>query len=292
MRPAGFHLDYWMPDPRLRDYVSGYHLYATAPPTGDRHHDVFFPAWANIRLLVQPCDWTVRIGSQQFTVPEAALFGPTSHAGYSASGRGMVAGAGLTPLGWYRLMRAPAYAFADRVSELAELLGSAAADLQAKLATAGGEGVNEIFDAFFLARLGRARPGEARVVRVHHDLMKPLPGGVAAVAERLGISHRTLHRLALEAFGFGPKLLVRRARFLRSLMAVAQANGERWADRIEGSYYDHSHFNRDAQEFLGMAPGDFLRLPKPINEASARLRTKILGAPAQALLQPRLTGAR
>jgi hypothetical protein len=72
-------------------------------------------------------------------------------------------------------------------------------------------------------------------------------------------------------------------------MALRDARAETWASRIEASYYDHSHFNRDAQEFLGMSPSEFLRLPKPLNDASARLRTQILGAPAQALLQPRLT---
>jgi hypothetical protein len=72
-------------------------------------------------------------------------------------------------------------------------------------------------------------------------------------------------------------------------MAIAGAPDETWSSLIEASYCDHSHFNRDSQEFLGMSPGEFLRMPKPMNEASARLRTRILGAPAQALLQPRLT---
>ena len=55
---------------------------------------------------------------------------------------------------------------------------------------------------------------------------------------------------------------------------------------LDLGYHDQSHFIRDAHEFLGMAPGDFLRMPRPINAASTRLRRAMLGAPAQALHRP------
>ncbi|GAO40719.1 putative AraC family transcriptional regulator [Sphingomonas changbaiensis NBRC 104936] len=283
-----FDVDYWLPDPRLDGLVSGYHRYAVALPPGERHLDVFFPAWANMRFHVAGPHWRVRLGGDSFDVPPAALFGPTSRAGYSDGANGIVVGAGITPLGWYRLNRADAAAFSDRIAPLQELIGADAA-LLADAAQAPREDIKARFDAIFLRLLSRPRTDEARVAQVHRYLMEPVQGGVAEMASKLGLSHRTLNRIALAAFGFGPKLLVRRARFLRSLMALRGASAETWASRIESSYYDHSHFNRDAQEFLGMSPGAFLRLPKPLNEASARLRTQILGAPAQALLKPGLT---
>lgn len=283
-----FDVDYWLPDPRLDGLVSGYHRYAIALPPGERHLDVFFPAWANLRFHVAGEHWRVRLGSDSFDVPRAALFGPTSHAGYSEGADGTVTGAGITPLGWYRLTRREAAEFADRVVPLSDLLGPDAAQL-AHAAAAPREEIKDRFDAIFLRLLEQPRTDEARVAQAHRYLMEPGRGDVAEMAERLGLSHRTLNRIARTAFGFGPKLLVRRARFLRSLLALRSASTENWASRIESSYYDHSHFNRDAQEFLGMSPGEFLRLPKPLNDASARLRTQILGAPAQALHQPGLT---
>lgn len=284
-----FDVDFWVPDYRLEGLVSGYHRYAVTLPAGERHRDVFFPAWANLRFHVAGDFWRVRIGSQRFDVPRAGLFGPTSHAGFSEGANGTVVGAGLTPLGWYRLTRRAAADFADRVTPLEELLGDDAAALF-DAASAPKEAIKRGFDALFLRLLAKPRADEARIAQLHCYLMNPPEGGVTDMAERLGLSHRTLNRVALAAFGFGPKLLIRRARFLRSLMALRDAGPDTWASRIESSYYDHSHFNRDAQEFLGMSPGEFLRMPKPLNDASARLRTKILGAPAQALLQPRLTG--
>lgn len=284
-----FHLDYWPPDPRLEGLVSGYHHYTVDPGQGRRHHDVFFPGWANIRVQVDGGAWRVRLGERVYEVPRAALFGPTSSAGYSDAGPGAVVGAGITPLGWYRLTRLKAADFADRIAPLEELLGPAASDLAGRLTATAPDRIKPIFDAFLLPLLAKPRTDEARIAQIHRDLMKSSVGGVAEMAVRLDLSHRTLNRLALSAFGFGPKLLIRRARFLRSLMSLREADAEPWAALIESSYYDHSHFNRDAQEFLGMAPGEFLRLPKPLNDASARLRAQILGAPAQALLQPRLT---
>lgn len=286
---APFHLDYWLPDPRLEGLVSGYHYYAVDPGPESRHKDVFFPGWANIRVQIDGGPWFVRLGQQTFEVPGAALFGPTSRTGYSDAGAGAIVGAGLTPLGWYRMTRRKAAEFADRVAPLEELFGAMAAEMASLLSAASTTQIKTLFDDIFLDLMSEPRPDEGRVRRMHRYLMEPNQGDVAEMAGNLGLSHRTMNRLALAAFGFGPKLLVRRARFLRSLMALKDGAAEPWAARIESSYYDHSHFNRDAQEFLGMAPREFLRLPKPLNEASLQLRAKILGAPAQALHQPRLT---
>lgn len=290
-QPLSFDLDYWLPDPRLQGLVSGYHRYAIDPGPGRRHDDVFFPGWTNIRVHHCADAWRMRIGDAGFTVPPAAVFGPMSRAGFSDSGRGVVVGAGITPLGWYRMTRLKAADFADRVAPLSRLLGDHAESFGDVLTLADGDAIRTRLDRFFLPLLAEPRADEPRVAEIHRYLMTPARGGVADMADRLGLSHRTLNRIALAAFGFGPKLLVRRARFLRSLTRLMEQPDTTWSARIESSYYDHSHFNRDAQEFLGMSPGAFLRLPKPLNEASARLRAQILGAPAQALHPPRLTPA-
>ncbi|MGX7952216.1 helix-turn-helix domain-containing protein [Tsuneonella sp. HG249] len=97
------------------------------------------------------------------------------------------------------------------------------------------------------------------------------------------MSVRSLERLARSAFGFNPKLLIRRARFLRSLHAVASAQANERSAAIDPAYTDYSHFVRDAQEFLGMSPQAFLKLDNPMLKQSLALRKAVLGAPAQAL---------
>ena len=77
--------------------------------------------------------------------------------------------------------------------------------------------------------------------------------------------------------------MVRRARFFRSLHAIRQAEPHDRTTAIDPGYTDYSHFVHDAHDFLGMAPGAFLKLDMPLFAQSAKLRNAVLGAPAQAL---------
>lgn len=282
-------LDYARPAPALERFVSGYHRYSLSLPPGETLEDVFYPGAANVRIQVSGGDWSVQIGERRIDpVPRASLFGPTSHAIYSRSAGGTLFGAGLTPLGWTRLTARAASDFADNVVPLDLLLGPDAGGLTAgfgpamRLADAAAT-----FDAFFAARFPPAAPEDDRIEAMHTLLATGDAIGIADAAAAVGLHQRTFARLAHRAFGFAPKRLLRRARFLRSLMALRDAAGPRWSARIGDAYYDQSHFIRDAHEFLGMAPRDFLRLKKPMNDASTKRRAEVLGAPAQALHRPR-----
>ena len=68
-----------------------------------------------------------------------------------------------------------------------------------------------------------------------------------ALAQALGVSSRHLARLSLRKFGFAPKLLLRRQRFLRTLQELRDHPGEGWASLIDAWYYDQSHFVRDIE---------------------------------------------
>ena len=92
-----------------------------------------------------------------------------------------------------------------------------------------------------------------------------------------------MQRVADRAFGFPPKLLLRRARFLRSLHALRVARRGEAASVIDPNYTDHSHFIRDAHDFLGMSPQAFLDIDMPLLKRSLDLRAQVLGTPAQAL---------
>jgi AraC-like DNA-binding protein len=52
---------------------------------------------------------------------------------------------------------------------------------------------------------------------------------------------------------------------------------------IPQSYFDQSHFIREARRFLGITPSQFASLEKPFLSASLELRPKVLGAVTQAL---------
>lgn len=284
--PAEPRMRYWRPDPAFAGLVSGYHLYAVHPPAGSRQRDVFQPAGAILRVtLGEPGGWRVRPpgGSWQAVGP-IALFGPTSGVTWSDTATGLTVGIGILPRGWARLASEDASAWTNRVGDPGPVLRGDLGALLGALASEGrDEAVPALLDRFLGEALAPARPADAKIAKLEAALLDPQSHSVSDLAERVGLSARSLERLAKSAFGFPPKLLMRRARFLRSLHAVAAAQAADRAAAIDPAYTDYSHFVRDAQEFLGMSPQAFLKLDTPLLKQSLALRKAVLGAPAQAL---------
>lgn len=277
---------YWKPALALAGLVSGYHLYAIETPPAKPHHDVFQPAWANLRFLLTPAtQWRVRVGEAEWQpVGGCALFGPSSHVTWSESGSGIVVGAGLTPLGWARLSRAPAADWANRVGDCAAVFGGTVAALRPLLCGAASDDVLPILlDAFLIGAMARPTRLDPAIIRLDAALLDPASTTISALAIRVGITTRSLERLAARAFGFPPKVLLRRARFFRSLHAIRRAEPHDRTTAIDPGYTDYSHFVHDAHDFLGMSPGSFLKLDMPLFVQSAKLREEVLGSPAQVL---------
>lgn len=279
---GAFRLTYWEPDPRLARYVSGYHRYEVDLPPGATFSDAFFPGWANLRFTEPVGAWGIRLGRRTVDpVPAQALFGPSSQVGYASGRSGAVTGAGLTPLGWAVLVGGDASDHANRVVPLAQLLGDEARALAERLV---GDDPAEIFDGWFLERLARAEAEPDGVASILAFLAAPGQCRVADLAARTGLSHRPLLQLTKAHFGFPPKLLLRRARFVSALMAMMGQRQGSWARAVSGAgYFDQSHFVRDCRFFLGRPLRDFMGMPKTMMELSMALRARALGAPAQVL---------
>jgi AraC-like DNA-binding protein len=280
---------YWRPAPELSALVSGYHLYALKPAAGERQRDVFQPAWPSLRFTFGSGDWCVRQPGERWQpVPSRSLFGPTSRVTWSESAAGMTIGIGLRPRGWARLTPCLASEWADRVGDPLEAFAFDVRGLGESLARAEDDTeVPALFDDFLMEQAGREDERDAIVGAMEAALLDPELSSVKALAANVGISTRSIERLSLRAFGFTPKLLMRRSRFLRSLHAVAQAPVAARATAIDHGYTDYSHFVRDAQHFLGMSPQAFLKLDTPLLKQSLALRREVLGAPAQALASDR-----
>ena len=283
--PTDARMRYWRPAAALAPLVSGYHLYAVDPAPGTRQRDVFQPAWPSLRFTFGDGDWCIRQPGERWKpVGRRSVFGPSSRVTWSESGRGLTVGIGLRPRGWVHLTQALALAWADRVTEPANVFPFGLDELERSLADAADDAVvPTLFDSFLLDQAGPPDERTAIVGAVEAALLDPELTSVHALASQVGISTRSLERLSLRAFGFTPKLLMRRARFLRSLHAVADAPVAARATAIDPHYTDYSHFVRDAQHFLGMSPQAFLKLDTPLLKQSLALRRQVLGAPAQAL---------
>jgi AraC-like DNA-binding protein len=162
-----------------------------------------------------------------------------------------------------------------------------------RIAAAGEpRAIADLFDSVLLAALD-AHPltadeadEEKRIIAAHAALIDPVTSTVAEMTDRLGMTIKQLHRFSLKIFGFPPKQLIRRQRFLRTMAAVIHSPATNWADALDLQYYDQPHFNRDFREFFGMSPDQYRRLPHPVIGAAAKARMKALGDPLQALQRP------
>ncbi|WP_085810897.1 AraC family transcriptional regulator [Sphingomonas sp. TZW2008] len=278
--------EFWRPAAALAPYISGYARYVIGGAPRRRIADVFFPAWTNLRFTLHAeGDWSVRLRRRRFDpIPPAALFGPSGHAGYVDAPRGTLVGIGVTPRGWARLFGGDASLLADRVVPLHDQIASAA-ELHAPLSA--GAAPKPLFDDWLLTRLARAEPEQPAIADIFACLADPEVDTAAALSERTGLKPALLLRTTRRAFGFTPKLLLRRARFVRALMAAEQGERGNWHVAVRAAgYWDQSHFLRDCTLFLGQPLGCFHAMERPLNRASIAARARTLGQPMQSMTPP------
>lgn len=284
VRPEEPYVRYDRPDAALAEAITGYHVYTTA--STDERVDWFLPANADICVSLDAGPIAVTIRRRTCNaLPDVALIGPTSQAFRAVTHGGTLIGIGLTAIGWSRLFRRPASDFRDRVTPLAEALSPALADeLRRVLAATDRDAeVQQALDAFFTKHLRPLHPDTVQIRRLMALLVDERTEGLATLSDELGLPAHTLRRLTSRHFGFPPKLLLVRARFLRSFTGMILAGGELDYASIGPSYHDVSHFLRDAGAFLGTTPKRFMAGPTTFLRAVLSARSLALGAPTHAL---------
>lgn len=285
-------LRFFMPSAALAPYVSTYYLTEISLPQGEAVEDWLHPEWANLRFS-NGGEWSSAPGEGPLQpLAGAILTGPTSLATHFRLGGGTRAwGVGLLPLGWLRLIGVPASGFVDRTVAVAdEPCCAQFGDLPAAVLSGPPNPAEEAarIDAYLLGLLGRSLPheDELRIRTAHSALIDADMTAVRELAERLGISSRSLERLSLKAFGFSPKLLLRRQRFLRSLAQFMLDPSLTWIKTLDFHYVDQAHFVRDFRRFMAMSPRRYAALDHPVLRAAAQGRTAAAGAAVQALHRP------
>lgn len=283
---------FFMPSAELAPYISTYYMTDFALQPGETVSDWLHPEWANVRLS-DSISWQARIGSGDLApLPRIIGTGPTGLAThFSVTGPMRSWGIGILPLGWLRLFDAPADRLADQTMACAD--GTPFADFaplydQVFAGPADPAAEAARIDAFMLALLKRRPPheDEPRIRQAHAALLDETVNSVGDLAERLGISARSLERLSLRAFGFSPKLLLRRQRFLRSLSQFMLDPSLKWISTLDWHYVDQAHFVRDFQRFMTMRPSQYAALDHPVLRSAARARAVATGVAVQALHQP------
>lgn len=283
-----------LPSARLRPFVTTYYYTeVVASPSEPMLEDYLHPEWANLRFMDK--------GQAQSAVGDGPLedcpcftaTGPTSKATRFRISSGRSWGIGLMPLGWASLVDAPAGDYADRVVDgSADKAFAAFQPLEEALRSGSGDFTEELdlIEQHMAALAPADSPNAKAITRINTALVDPEMSTVGDLAEKVGMNVRSLERLSKRAFGFTPKLLLRRQRFLRSLSQFMLDPSLKWLSTLDYQYHDQAHFVRDFKRFMGMSPSSYAKIDKPFLVAAARARMAIAGEAVQGLARPSASG--
>lgn len=281
---------FYRPAEALSRYFTTFYITEIDVPGGGRVTDFLHPEWANFRAYRGDFPDSQLPDFPEITGVSANVTGPTSKTLRFTIGSSRVWGIGILPLGWARFVNAPANLHADRhyavatepfltpFRGLADNLFGAMPDEAAEL---------DRITAFFIRALARGdREDDPRILACHAALLDPEISNVSEMAEAAHLPSHTLERLCRKHFGFPPRLLLRRQRFMRSLVQYMMDPSLHWIGAIDSSYHDQAQFVRDFHRFMGTSPSEYAARPKPVLEAVMKARQESIGSAVQALHAP------
>lgn len=289
-RQTQVRIRFFRPPAELSRFFTTFYLAEITVPDGERAVDYLHPEWGNLRFHAGDRLAAENYAGQRIDNTDFAVTGSSAHALRFEVGTCRIWGIGLMPLGWAKFIAAPADTLADAVADgqvheafagfrpLADTLFGDQPDAEGELAR---------ISAHFMAMADNPLPDEARIMAIHTALVDPEVSTVAELVRRVGASGRTVDRVCARAFGFSPKLLLRRQRFMRSLSQYMLDPTLKWIGALDGHYHDQAQFVREFREFMGMTPRQYGGLDHPILNAIMNERARMLaGAAVQALDAP------
>ncbi|MEJ8280743.1 helix-turn-helix domain-containing protein [Pseudonocardia spirodelae] len=253
----------------------------SAPPGPLR--DVVEAAWCSTagpvahtqRVLPDGCMDLIALGG------ELVVAGPdtTAHLATATPGA-TTTGLRFRPGALPALLGLPADALRDRRVALAELLPPERRTALAGLgppdpAAPRGELLRQVAQA--LRRAAAQGTGAAVAAPLPHPALHALARGMPAaeLADRLGVTGRTLHRRCLATLGYGPAVARRVLRF-RAASALLWDGVAPAAVAAATGYADQPHLSREVRALAGVSPGA-LAAPRPAGRTQANRSS---GAPS------------
>lgn len=169
-------------------------------------------------------------------------------------------GVELTPAGLHAIAPTAAAANAGAVADARRVLGATTDALVARLPTLPP---TVAIDALAAALLqARTRDPDPVVVEALAELAADPDRTIAAIADGVGVSQRTLIARFRAVTGTTPKQHAQVLRFHRFVDRVHAAGASPdWAGlAVAGGYYDQPHVIRAFRRFSGWTPAEYLRL--------------------------------
>ena len=284
---------FYPPPEDLRRYFTTFYVTDIDPGAPGTLSDWLHPEWAGLRFF-SAAGPHAKIGNSP-VLSDVRFFasGPTSLPIHFTIPITRLWGVGFLPLGWAYYMRCPAADHANLIcngyqhptfapfTSLADSVFGAVSDEASELAR---------ITQWFRSRILRPVADEKRILAIHKAIVDPQLVTVAELVKRVAASQRTIERLCKRHFGFSPKLLLRRQRFMRSVAQFIMDPTLKWIGAMDCHYHDQAQFVRDFHEFMGMAPREYGSLPHPVLNRFIQERVRMAGAAVQTLDSPNGAG--
>ncbi len=278
---------FYSPSPEFDGCFTTFYQLVLEVEDGKTVKDHLQPEWANIRFFggSRP---TATIGTSQLSGSRFTATGPSSLPCEFELGASRMWGIGFLPLGWARFINVDARELAnvgcDGATHPAFAKFEGLADALCDESASDEQQLAAIEDT--MRALMRPNRDEPKIARVHKALVEPELNTVDDLAQASGISVRTLERVCRRYFGFAPKLLIRRQRFMRSLSDWMLHDKRLWTEAMDDHYHDQAQFTREFREFMTMNPSDYAALEHPILASFMEARARVWGSAAQTLDKP------
>ena len=275
------------PPPEFDGCFTSFYLFDLNVDDGGRIEDYLQPEWGNLRFFAGKPPIS-SLGEYSISDARFVATGPSSLPSAFKVGTARMWGIGLLPLGWARFMDVDAADLANVGGDGEKMPAfqkfASLCDVLCDASYSEDDQIAAMIDG--MRKLMKPNRDEPKIMRVHKALMDVKLTSVAEFASEVAMSVRTLERVCSRYFGFPPKLLMRRQRFMRSLTTFLLHQGSNWTEAMDEHYHDQAHFTREFREFMTMNPTEYAALDHPVLAAFMAARARDYGSPAQTLDMP------
>ncbi len=237
-----FALDRFEPSPAVGRFVAWYWRVQWDLPEGEEHtQEVLSHPVVNVVLQAGS---GIVVGVQKHRTQR------------TLAGAGWALGVMFRPAGFSPFAPGAADELVDRTGDIGLVFGAEGTHLAGEAFDAGPTAAHQVVDGFLAERVPETpQPCEAVSDLVEKVAADPALLRVEDLAERAGISPRTLQRRFAEHVGVSPKWVIRRYRLYEAAERAARGTDVRWADlAAELGYSDQAHLTREFTAALGMPP--------------------------------------
>ncbi|MEP2735059.1 MAG: helix-turn-helix domain-containing protein [Erythrobacter sp.] len=279
--------EFIIPPSEFDGCFTSFYLFDLKVEDGGRIEDYLQPEWSGLRFFAGETPIST-LGDHSVSGARFVATGPSSLPSNFQVGTARMWGIGLLPLGWSRFMDVDAADLANIGGDGEKLPAfqkfAGLCDVLCDASYSEDDQIAAMIDG--MRKLMKPNRDESKIMRVHKALMDVKLTSVAEFAGEVAMSVRTLERVCSRYFGFPPKLLMRRQRFMRSLTTFLLHQGSNWTEAMDEHYHDQAHFTREFREFMTMNPTEYAALDHPVLAAFMAARARDFGSPAQTLDMP------